>query len=76
MRKTAQEHPTIELQQLSNMGLFRSRQGQEYEPLPGDAERDEEDTQVSPDEDGGEMRFSWLEYAIFLVLGIAMLWAW
>lgn len=58
--------------------LFGSRP--EYEPLQSGAERDDESTQDGAEggtEDGATAApFSWLEYAIFLLLGIAMLWAW
>ncbi|KIW88598.1 uncharacterized protein Z519_10644 [Cladophialophora bantiana CBS 173.52] len=57
------------------MGLFRSRQ--EYQPIRGDAERDDESVQDGADEDNVTATpFSWVEYVIFLLLGIAMLWAW
>ncbi|KAH0840902.1 hypothetical protein FOPE_06584 [Fonsecaea pedrosoi] len=70
-----EQPPSFELPQLSNMGLFRSRQ--EYQPIRGDAERDDESIQDGSDEDVGiQTPFSWVEYAIFLLLGVAMLWAW
>lgn len=56
---------------------------QEYEPLDSDANTlDEEGRRpvliLPEDEEGGGQSepFSWLEYSIFLLLGIAMLWAW
>jgi equilibrative nucleoside transporter 1/2/3 len=56
---------------------------QEYEPLDGDANTLDEEVRrpvliLPEDEDGGGQSepFSWLEYSIFLLLGIAMLWAW
>jgi equilibrative nucleoside transporter 1/2/3 len=56
---------------------------QEYEPLDGDANAlDEEGRRpvlILPEEEDGVGQsepFSWLEYSIFLLLGIAMLWAW
>lgn len=43
-----------------------------YEPLEGGSER--------PDgehiEDMEPQKFSWPDYAVFLLLGVAMLWAW
>lgn len=42
-----------------------------YEPLEGGSER--------PDGehiDGEEQAFSWTDYAVFVLLGVAMLWAW
>ncbi len=46
---------------------------QEYAPLGGDTEDSDEATLTSVRE---EEPFSWLEYTVFLLLGIAMLWAW
>ncbi|KIW44648.1 uncharacterized protein PV06_03103 [Exophiala oligosperma] len=76
------EPQTFELQELSSMGWIKSLFGsrQDYEPLQDGAERDD-GSNSSHDEDipGEEMEaaaFSWLEYGIFLLLGIAMLWAW
>jgi equilibrative nucleoside transporter 1/2/3 len=42
-----------------------------YEPLEGGSER--------PDGErieGSETAFSWTAYSVFLLLGVAMLWAW
>jgi equilibrative nucleoside transporter 1/2/3 len=45
---------------------------QNYEPLEGGSER--------PDgehiEDMESQKFSWTDYSVFLLLGVAMLWAW
>jgi equilibrative nucleoside transporter 1/2/3 len=45
---------------------------QAYEPLEGGSER--------PDgeriEDNDAQKFSWTDYSVFLLLGVAMLWAW
>ncbi|GAD95619.1 nucleoside transporter family [Paecilomyces variotii No. 5] len=51
----------------------------EYEPLRDEAQVDELDDDVSVSHDEARQPasgFSWLEYSIFLLLGIAMLWAW
>ena len=73
-----QPQQAFELQELSNMewvkSLFRPRQ--EYEPLQNDADRDDTSIQDDAGDETGEAAFSWAEYAIFLLLGIAMLWAW
>ncbi|KAJ9358977.1 nucleoside transporter [Paecilomyces variotii] len=51
----------------------------EYEPLRDEAQVDDDEDDVSIS-DGESTQptssFSWLEYSIFLLLGIAMLWAW
>ena len=44
-----------------------------YEPLAGGSERP--DGQRIEDEEDAQP-FSWLEYSVFLLLGVAMLWAW
>ena len=36
----------------------------------------EQETDADAGEPGDEKPFSWTEYAVFLLLGIAMLWAW
>ena len=46
----------------------RRRPSQAYEPLDDERITSESVRQLPP--------FSWLEYAIFVLLGIAMLWAW
>lgn len=43
-----------------------------YEPVEAGLE-DQDDERMEEALRGG---FSWLEYSIFLLLGIAMLWAW
>lgn len=51
-----------------------------YEPLLDNNETndgDVDDRSIAEDgESRLESRFSWLEYSIFFLLGIAMLWAW
>lgn len=74
-----QSQATFELQDLSSMDRIKSMFGSkpDYEPLDNDAERDD-DTSVQDDLDdvAPESPFSWVECGIFLLLGIAMLWAW
>ncbi|CAL3970673.1 unnamed protein product [Diplocarpon coronariae] len=53
---------------------------QRYEPLDEDLPNHDDDVRrpilIAPEgEEAGE-EFSWFEYSIFLLLGIAMLWAW
>ena len=70
---------SIELQPVAQMDrlndLFRSTP--DYEPI-GDPQQDDDSDSVSEETqrevDG--TAFSWVEYSIFLLLGIAMLWAW
>ena len=43
-----------------------------YEPLEGGSERPDGEQIVHPK----HTDFSWIDYTIFVLLGIAMLWAW
>jgi equilibrative nucleoside transporter 1/2/3 len=45
---------------------------QSYEPLEGGSERPNGE-QI---EDTDNNKFSWTDYSVFLLLGVAMLWAW
>ncbi|KAI9754991.1 MAG: ERMES complex subunit [Chaenotheca gracillima] len=54
-------------------GLFRRRRSASYEPLEGGSPGPEEE---HVEEQGEKNAFSWVEYSIFLLLGVAMLWAW
>ncbi|KAG9229391.1 nucleoside transporter-like protein family [Amylocarpus encephaloides] len=64
--------------------LRKSSDEQAYEPLAegheNDSEREGETAfpaQLVSDEDGlDDTEFSWFEYSVFVMLGIAMLWAW
>ncbi|EKG11066.1 Delayed-early response protein/equilibrative nucleoside transporter [Macrophomina phaseolina MS6] len=49
------------------------QQDQPYEPLDGGSETPE-GARIEQEED--KETFSWLDYSIFLLLGVAMLWAW
>ena len=56
--------------------LFRRKQREdEYAPL-AEGENDLEDSTFLVQEEPETIPFSWLEYAIFALLGVAMLWAW
>ncbi|KAG4420824.1 hypothetical protein IFR04_006006 [Cadophora malorum] len=60
--------------------LFKaSNNEQQYEPVDSDYGNGDDDVRrpilIVPEADEGE-EFSWFEYSIFLLLGIAMLWAW
>ncbi|KAL9112571.1 MAG: hypothetical protein Q9227_003142 [Pyrenula ochraceoflavens] len=84
MPPTAQE---VELRDLYTMDRLRNlfSRKQQYEPLEnGDAGTSEDTIQEEEDEISQtasvagteEKTFSWIEYGIFCLLGIAMLWAW
>lgn len=64
------------MERIKNM-FSASKKGseQEYEPLTDDSATIEGST-YTVDEDGEEVPFSWFEYYAFLMLGVAMLWAW
>lgn len=48
------------------------RRRSSYEPLEGGSVRPDGERIEGTDKE----RFSWLEYSVFFLLGIAMLWAW
>ncbi|KAG9523400.1 nucleoside transporter family, partial [Aureobasidium melanogenum] len=48
------------------------QQEQDYEPIEGDSVGEEQERQELRE----STSFSWTEYSIFLLLGVAMLWAW
>lgn len=63
-------------------GILASRNGSkggrdanpdEYEPLRNSSDDVVDDEETS---DEFETPFSWLEYSIFVAIGVAMLWAW
>lgn len=45
---------------------------EEYEPLTDDSSTSEEEGETCKD----QAAFSWIEYSIFVLIGVAMLWAW
>lgn len=55
--------------------LFAPKKGneQEYEPLTDESGALDESGYLPGRE---EVPFSWLEYSIFALIGVAMLWAW
>jgi solute carrier family 29 (equilibrative nucleoside transporter), member 1/2/3 len=54
--------------------LFANKvEEQEYAPLRVDTEDSDAETLTSLREPAP---FSWMEYLVFLLLGVAMLWAW
>lgn len=70
------------LRRLFSRGKSPSRDGQAYEPLPDDGEdrapflRRRDADEEHDGHDGHDIPFSWVEYSIFAMLGVAMLWAW
>lgn len=70
---------SVELQNIANMDRIRNafKPKPAYEPLLAHDRDDEHGTEY---EDEGaaeeEFPFSWVEYSIFLLMGVAMLWAW
>ena len=72
-------HRSIELQNIADMDKLRNafKPKQAYEPLLAHDRDDEEGTEYGDEELAAEeFPFSWVEYSIFLLLGVAMLWAW
>jgi solute carrier family 29 (equilibrative nucleoside transporter), member 1/2/3 len=75
---------SIELNPLPNMERVKrffqpQHEQQPYEPIDTDTHDDDDTTSTVEGSDDGlspEQPFSWIEYAIFLLLGVAMLWAW
>lgn len=67
----------IELQPVSKMdrikNLFKAQPS--YEPIRDDREDTAESEDGSNDGEE-EIPFVWIEYSIFVLLGVAMLWAW
>jgi equilibrative nucleoside transporter 1/2/3 len=49
---------------------------EEYEPLTDESRAGAEAVEGSGYEREEEVPFSWLEYSIFAMMGVAMLWAW
>lgn len=74
------EHTSLELQDLASMDRIRNafKPNQAYEPLLAQNDRDDDNGTESEDEGPAveDFPFSWVEYSIFLLLGVAMLWAW
>lgn len=54
--------------------LGQKQEREDYEPLAPDAEPMECSSLLQDGKE--EVPFSWMEYSIFALLGMAMLWAW
>ena len=71
---------SIELQPVAKMNkikdLFQTTPA--YEPIQDQQHEEDDDGSVSDEtpQDAEGPPFSWVEYSIFLLLGVAMLWAW
>lgn len=80
MPTPSNEQPSVELQDFTNMDRIRDafKPKQAYEPLLAHDDRDEDNETDHEEEEAvaEEFPFSWVEYSIFLLLGVAMLWAW
>ena len=48
----------------------------EYQPLTDETGNIEGSTYTVSDAEVEEVSFSWLEYIVFVLLGVAMLWSW
>lgn len=75
-----EDQHSVELQNIANMDRIRNalKPKQAYEPLLAQDDQDDEGGTEYEDEGDAveELPFSWVEYSIFLLLGVAMLWAW
>ena len=74
-------HPrSFELHDLSKMDRIRHtfKSKPTYAPINTEAQDDESESYGGSDESLApeETAFSWIEYSIFTLLGVAMLWAW
>ncbi|KAI9736977.1 MAG: hypothetical protein M1834_000566 [Cirrosporium novae-zelandiae] len=49
---------------------------QSYEPLENDPEIQDDEYDESIEEGSMKNQFAWIEYSVFLLVGVAMLWAW
>lgn len=72
---------TLELQPLANMDRVKrffqpESASQPYQPIQDDSREDGESTVADSDAGLQEQPFSWVEYFVFMLLGVAMLWAW
>jgi solute carrier family 29 (equilibrative nucleoside transporter), member 1/2/3 len=67
----------IELQPISTMNRFKRifHADPAYEPIQ-DYQQEADDVSESEERRNDTSTFSWIEYSIFLLLGVAMLWAW
>lgn len=72
-RKSKNVEPTT-LQDGHNMERVKAwLREPEYAPVEGEAPQEDQDNTPDPQ---SETPFSWIEYSIFLLLGVSMLWAW
>ena len=81
MQPDTHDPRSFELQDLSKMDRIRNtfKSKPTYAPINTDAQDDESESYDGSNESLApeEMTpFSWIEYTVFLLLGVAMLWAW
>lgn len=80
MQSRSNEQDPVELQDFADMDRVRNafKPRQAYEPLLAQDNRDDEDGSDCDEDEAAveDFPFSWVEYSIFLLLGVAMLWAW
>ena len=72
---------SLELRDFSKMDRVKNfmKPPQAYKPLSDDASEDDTESQPGSEVTEGQEDappFSWVEYTIFVLLGVAMLWAW
>ena len=80
MLSDSQHSLAVELHDLSKMDRIRNAFKAKPAYAPVNAEAQDEDTESYNGSDEAfvpeEESFSWIEYSIFMLLGVAMLWAW
>ncbi len=80
MQSDNQHSLPIELHDLSNMDRIRNafKANPTYTPVNDEVQDEDTESYNGSEEDlaPDEKTFSWVEYGIFMLLGVAMLWAW
>jgi equilibrative nucleoside transporter 1/2/3 len=80
MQSDTHHSRSFELHDLSKMDRIRKtfKSQPTYAPINTEAQDDDSESYVGSNESlpPEENTFSWIEYTIFTLLGIAMLWAW
>jgi hypothetical protein len=80
MQSDSQHPRSFELHNLSKMDRIRNtfKSKPTYAPINTEAQDDDSESYQGSNESLApeEIQFSWIEYSIFTLLGVAMLWAW